>query len=173
MVEFPSQPDHFLLASQPEHNREGPDPREGLIRNGLNLLGPSVFLETFPQDSDTDKGHKDWQSMSGSRVGAWSLLRADSLLSTQRWTRKVYSVIFPSRPENGNICALGCVLDAPQDTVWRTSAGVTPPGGGSGWPLRKESLDTAPGDRELRPGREQGKGLRLGQREVFSTNCVC
>ena len=60
---------------------------------GRNLLGPSVFLETFPQDSDTDKGHTDWQSMSGSRVGAWSLLRAESLVSSQRGTRKVNSVI--------------------------------------------------------------------------------
>ena len=143
------------------------------MQPGLNLLGPSVFLETFPQDSDTDKGHTDWQSMSGSQVGAWSLRRAESLLSTPRWTRKVDSVIFPSWPENGNICAPGCVLDAPQDTVWRMLAGVTLPGGGSGWPSRKEPLATAPGHRELRPGREQRKGLRLEQREVFSINCVC
>ena len=72
-------------------------------------------------------------------------------------------MIFPRNwAENGNICALGCVLDAAQDTVWRTSSGVTLPGGRSGRPSRREPLAAAPGDREPRPGREQGKGLRLG-----------
>ena len=70
-------------------------------------------------------------------------------------------MIFQEKPENGNICALSSVLDAAQATVWGTSAGVTLPGGGSGW-LRREPLAAAPGDREPRPGREQGKGLRLG-----------
>ena len=56
--------------------------------------------------------------------------------------------------------------------VWRTSAGVTPPGGGSGWPSRKEPLATAPGHRELRPGREQGKDRRFGHRGA-SPSPVC
>ena len=50
-------------------------------------------------------------------------------------------------------------------------AGVTLPGGSSGR-LNREPLATAPGDREPRPSREQGKGLRLGHQES-SPSTVC
>ena len=70
-------------------------------------------------------------------------------------------MIFQEKPDNGNILTLSSVLDAAQATAWGTSAEVTMCGGGSGQ-LRREPLTTAPGDREPRPGREQGKGLRLG-----------
>ena len=67
----------------------------------------------------------------------------------------------------------------PQALFWmqlrpqsRESARVTMCRGGSGQ-LRRELLDTVPGDREPRTGREQGKGLRFGYWEVFSINCVC
>ena len=79
-------------------------------------------------------------------------------------------MIFPrSWPENGNICALGCVLDAAQDTVWGIS--WSHPAWRRLW-LRREPLAAAKGDGEPRPGREQGKGLRLGHWES-SPSTVC
>ena len=54
VAEFPSQPDHFLLASQPEHDREGPDLRQGLIGAWPESPRPiSLPTETFPTETAT------------------------------------------------------------------------------------------------------------------------
>ena len=82
LAEFLSQPDHFLSASQPEHDREGPDPREGLIGTWPESPQPiSLPRDISTGDSDTDKDRRDWMSMPGSWVGAWGCVRAESLLS--------------------------------------------------------------------------------------------
>lgn len=87
MAEFPSQPDHFLLASQPEHDREGPDPREGLI--GAWPESPQPI--SLPRDFSTEQPYR--QGSRGLAVDAWlpsRCLRPPEsrvpFLSTQRWT---------------------------------------------------------------------------------------
>ena len=84
---------------------------------------------------------------------------------------KADSVIFPrSWPENGNICALGCVLDEAQDTVW-------------GHQLESPCLEEALAEEGAsgRCPRRQGAQARQRAKEgpeawalgVLSISCVC
>ena len=152
------------------------------------LTGPSLDSPqltglprgTFRQEPDTQTratwtGHLHWPP----RQIARSLRAQEGVAHFSLpigGLRKVDSVIFSKKLVQSD----GMETSVPRALFWmqlRTefggaSAGVTLCRGGSGR-LRREPLAAAPGDREPRPGREQEKGLRLGQREVFYITCVC
>lgn len=183
----PSQPDHFLLVSQPEKARMNADLRQGLIGASAAPAQPTRLLtETFGQEPGTDKGRMDQQPAAGPRggqPGAYSRRREGPLFSPLKGgLRKAGSVIFPrslSRArEWEHLCPELCSGCGSGHSLGLTSAGDSPAwrrfwlagrwggAGGcrSGWPADEGSRWPPPQETGS-PGQagEQGWGGRLGR----------
>ena len=157
-----SQPDHFLLTSQPENARESVETLDPAFSAHLP---PHTHLETGDKHTDKDQ---DWHPALVPRADNQvpdaperrNPLLSKKLLQSQRMgTSAPWALIWMRlRPQSWGVGA---------------SAGVTLPGGGSGWPAEEGASGHCLGRRRAQARQGARVGPEAWAPSGFSINCVC